>query len=153
METLVKNDVRYSVSAESLTERIKENVNTIDSFVKKNGYQLTNITEYNNKLKDNNYLLGIQVLISKLSLNQRKKLRNAINRIFNNPTLKNVNYFLHILYSRVLKSDQRVKIKKSEQELAIEKARKDWKLYRDEAERLRLAYKELKGDFYKNKVK
>jgi hypothetical protein len=76
-----------------------------------------------------------------------------MNRISNNPTLKNVNYFLHILYSRVLKSDQRVKIKKGEKELTIEKARQEWVTYRTEAERLRLVYKELKGDFYKNRLK
>lgn len=152
METLVKNEVTYSVNAESLTERIKVCINTIDKFVNENNYQVSNVSEYN-KLKDSTYLFGIQLQLSKLSLNQRKKVRNALYRVNNNPTLRNVNYLLHILYTKVLKSDQRIKIKKSEKELAIEKARQEWITYRNEAERLRLAYKELKGDFYKNKLK
>lgn len=62
-------------------------------------------------------------------------------------TLRNVNMFLHLAHK--ILGIEKIQIRKSEKEEAIEKARKEWKDYQREADRLLQIYKSEKGNFYK----
>jgi hypothetical protein len=81
------------------------------------------------------------------SENQKKVLRNYVTRLSLKMTRSQANRFLHALKRYTTNFSARVEL--SSKELAIQKARKEWKDMRDKAEQLLKAYKEEKGDFYK----
>jgi len=82
-----------------------------------------------------------------ITLGKKKAYRNALYRVINKPTMKNINVFLH-LHSKFTET-KAAKLEYSETEKAIKSARSQWKKLREDAEKARLAYKEIKGDFYK----
>lgn len=139
METTIKYAINY--------ELLQNTFNKIDAFVKANDYQfkdrkgLDNITE-----------VGFNAAYITLSKKKTKRLAKYIWLVENFPSLVNINKFLHFLFTKVMKSDVRVRIIKSEKELAIEAKRK---AYTEAIAKVRAAYadyKTEKGDFYKNKL-
>lgn len=140
METTTIN---YAINYELLQNSITK----IDAFTKANDYQfkdrkgLDNITES-----------GFKTALADLSNKKRKRLAKYIWLVENFPSLANINKFLHFLFTKVMKSDLRVRIIKSEKELAIEAKRK---AYKEAIAKVRAAYadyKTEKGDFYKIKL-
>lgn len=81
------------------------------------------------------------------SKRQKKAFQRSLRSVMNRPTMKSVSLFLHKVgkYS----SHKSVKVDYSDQEKAIQSARKEWKFLQGKAEEARLKYKELKGSFYK----
>jgi hypothetical protein len=123
-------------------ENVQSTISKIEQYVKDNGYQF----------KDRS---GLALLDEKTfhlqfgSIRKRKKLVNAMTAIDKHPTLENVNKFFHFLMKEILKSDLRVRIIKSEKEIAIDEKRKAFK---DALAKMKIAladYKAEKGDFYK----
>jgi site-specific DNA-adenine methylase len=129
-------------------ELLQKSFEKIDTFVKENDFQfkdrkgLDNITES-----------GFNTAYADLSNKKRKKLAKYLWALHNRPmTLAGANRFLHFLFAKIMKSDLRVRIIKSEKELAIEAKRK---AYKDALEKVKVAYadyKTEKGDFYKKKT-
>lgn len=81
------------------------------------------------------------------SQSQEKVLRNYLTRLNLKVTRSQANRFLHALKRYTPDFSARVEL--SEKEVAIQKARKEWKVARDNAEQLLKLYKDTKGDFYK----
>lgn len=144
METTIANHINVSNITFDLLQKSFEK---IDAFVKENDYQfkdrkgLDNITES-----------VFNAAYANLSNKKRKKLAKYLWALHNRPmTLAGANRFLHFLLVKIMKSDLRVRIIKSEKELAIEAKRK---AYKEALEKVKVAYadyKTEKGDFYKKK--
>lgn len=123
---------------------VQATIKKIDQYIKDNGYQykdrsgLDQITEKNFNVH--------------LSLRKKKKLVNSMAAIEKHATLENINKFFHFLLKDILKSDLRVRVIKSEKEIAIEAKRKT---YKEAIAKMKIAqadYKTEKGDFYKLKL-
>jgi hypothetical protein len=82
------------------------------------------------------------------SKRQKKAFQRSLGYVISHPSMKTISLFLHRVgkYS----SHKSVKLDYSEQEKAIQAARKEWKFLQKKAEEARLKYKSLKGDFYKS---
>lgn len=121
---------------------VQSTISKIEEYVKDNGYQF----------KDRS---GLTLLDEKTfyfqfgSIRKRKKLVNAMEAIGKNPTLENINKFFHFLMKEILKSDLRVRVIKSEKEIAIEAKRKAFKEALAKMKTALAEYKLEKGDFYK----
>ena len=84
------------------------------------------------------------------SKRKKKTCSNYLTRFSRKITMSQANRFLHFLWRHVLKNEGTApEIKYSQRELDIRAARKTWKAAEKAAEELRLAYKNIKGDFYK----
>ena len=81
------------------------------------------------------------------SQSQKKVLRNYLTRLSLKMTRSQCNRFLHALKRYGNFEGARVEL--STKELAIQKAKNEWKEARDKAEQLLKLYKDEKGDFYK----
>lgn len=66
----------------------------------------------------------------------------------NKGTLKSINFLFHVLKKMNITQDK-VAVSVSHKEAEIQAARKTYVKLRTEAEAARVAYKTLKGDFYK----
>lgn len=86
-----------------------------------------------------------------LSKAKQKHLRRLMHRMLVRPTWCNANLYLHFLFKKCLGLDVVPKVQLSEKEEKIQQARRVWKKAQAEAEKLRLAYRAEKGDFYKTK--
>lgn len=137
--TTIKSAVNY--------ELLQSTFAKIDTYVKANDYQfkdrkgLDNITES-----------GFNAAYADMSKKKKKRLAKYIWLVENFPSLANINKFLHFLLTKVMKSDLRVRIIKSEKELAIEAKRKAYKEALAKVKAAYADYKTEKGDFYKNKL-
>lgn len=90
--------------------------------------------------------------IKDMSLKKRKVLRNYLYYLDKNPTLKMINKFLHFLMKKVLNSEKRYKLLKSEKQLAIEAKRKKYYDLRLQMLQAHKEWQEEKGDFYKSRL-
>lgn len=143
MET-IKNHITVSdLNFNLLTDTFKK----IDAFTEANGFQF--------KGAKNHYSIteaDFKAALTNLSKRKRKKITAYIWAINNKPTFGGINKFFHFFMKFVMKSDLRVKLDKSDRELAIEAKRK---VYKDALAVVRAAYadyKETKGNFYKKKL-
>lgn len=136
MEATINNGIEYTYNQEELKKVINNTVNNIKNIIKDNDYQVTgNIEQYYN------------LVFANLSKNQIKTIQKYCFWINKKPTLRKINSFLNIL-SRYYGLNK-IHIKVSLKEEKIQKARKEWLMYRDKADSLLKIYKEEKGDFYK----
>jgi flagellar biosynthesis chaperone FliJ len=95
----------------------------------------------------------IGLLIKGMTLNQRKKLKNKINGCIHKKSMRAINTFLHFLHRHVYKETTTAPcVKVSEKEERIQKARKEYVEARKLAMEYHKAYKDEKGDFYKNRI-
>lgn len=90
--------------------------------------------------------------IKDMSLKKRKVLRNYLYYLDKNPTMKMINKFLHFLMKKVLNSDKRYKILKSEKQLAIEAKRQKYYDLKAQAAAAYTDWKSEKGDFYTSRL-
>lgn len=86
-----------------------------------------------------------------ISNNKEKHLRRLAHRFLQRQTWGNANLYLHFIFKKVLGLDAIPKIRLSEKEDKIVKARTAWREAQAEAEKLRLEYRTEKGDYYKSK--
>lgn len=141
MENTIVNHVKVT---DINFELIQDTFKKIDNFVAENEYQfkdrkgLDNITESNFK-----------EAVANLSKKKRKKIAHYVWAINNYPTLGGINKFLHFLMTKVIKSDLRVRILKSDKEIAIQEKRKAYKQALEAMKKAHAEYKAEKGEFYK----
>jgi hypothetical protein len=136
MENTLVAGVTYTFNKEEVVEKINKTIDLIEKWIEKNNYQLNgNMNLYKNLDCRN------------LSKNQMKQIQKYCFWISKKLSLKRVNSFFSLL-SRYF-GIEKVHIKISVKEEAIQKAKKEWIKARNEADRLLKDYKEEKGDFYK----
>lgn len=88
--------------------------------------------------------------ISRLSINQRKKLKNKFNAVILKKSMKSMNSFMYWVHKRVLRMTTPAPwFSVSERELSIRAARKAYVNSRNATIKLYEAYKTIKGDYYK----
>jgi len=124
---------------------VQATISKIEKYVTDNGYQFKDRSGLAQITKEN---FNTQLL----STRKQKKLVNAMAAIEKHPTLENINKFFHFLMKDILKSESRVKVIKSDKEIAIQEKRKAFK---DALAKMKIAlaeYKAEKGDFYKIKL-
>lgn len=143
METLVKeNNVLNHRNVNELVNGVNTAVQKINEKVVKENLRLSNLNINENILS---------LMITNLSLNQKKKLKNNINGCINKQTLRTINRFLHFLQREVYKDYKNPApvVKISAKEESIQAARKKYVAARKLAIDAYNAYKTEKGDFYK----
>jgi hypothetical protein len=145
METTVKSGIEYTYNRNEIDKMICDIVDKIKKIIKENDYQIIG-KEINYSQIDEYYSLEWR----HFSKNQMKNIQKYCHWVEKKPSLRKINSLLHLLskYFEI----EKVRVKVSKKEEAIQKARKEWLKARDEAERLLRIYKEEKGDFYKNKL-
>jgi hypothetical protein len=140
METIVKKKSDGATFA-----NVQLTISKIEQFVKENGYQF----------KDSKGLEEITqeaFNANTMTIRKKKKLVNFMTAIQKHPTLENVNKFLHFLMKNILKSETRIKVIKSDKEIAIQEKRKAYKEALAKVQAAYADYKQEKGDFYKIKL-
>lgn len=136
MKTLEQNFYAYTES--ELKERMSITIDNIKEWSNLMGYRIIgNIDAY----KEN------KIPVGNISKSKLKTINRYMKVLDKHMTLRNVNMFLHLIHK--IFGFESVQIKKSEKEEAIDKARKEWKEYQKEANRLLQIYKNEKGNFYK----
>ncbi len=122
---------------------------------------LNALTSIEAKIKNNNYVLRINgeeepisdlhivdIDLSKLTRSGRKKVAKRLYNYDKKGSLKTLNFLFHVLNKMSVIKDK-VTVGVSHKEAEIQKARKLYVKLRTETEAARVAYRELKGDFYK----
>lgn len=140
-----KNSNIYPVLLEATIENVENTFNKIREFANLRGYRIMNA------LKSPTNLIGLNKSLRFDSNRKKKVLRNYINRLDKHISLRSANMFLHFLFKHIYKTDTFPSIELSEREIKIQQARKEWKKSSAETEKLRLAYRKEKGDFFKTK--
>ncbi len=85
------------------------------------------------------------------SQNQRKRYNKAINRLAKKPTRRSANHLFYIISK--ITGENKIQVNLGTKEREIQSKRKAWLKLRDEADKALAAYKEEKGNFYKNILK
>jgi len=146
MKTLERTENTENVYVYTETElkaKINKTLEKIETWVRIMDYRIVgDIKIYKN----------MSISTHNLSKNQLKKVNKYLNGVNKKMTLRNVNSLLHLLY-KTFEPIEKVQIKKSLKEEEIQKKRKEWIEFRDEAEKTLLEYKTEKGDYYKEKQK
>jgi hypothetical protein len=160
MEKKFENGMVDALDQATLNEVQK----TIETMVIDKGYQLSMpIPKVGPKGSDSrlgvftdavsNVVNGVTLKIPKdISLSKEKHLRRLAARVMQRPSMKSASMYLHFLYGTILGQEKTPKVKYSEKEEKIKKARKAWKAAEAISEKLRLEYKAEKGSYYKRQV-
>ncbi|GAG50874.1 unnamed protein product [marine sediment metagenome] len=146
METLEIEKIKVN-DAKVLAEATLETINDIHEYVEFNEYQYKN--NVNPSFIDEEELKSE---IMNLSLNQRKKLKRAINAFRIKGSLQSVNRFYHFIMKKVLKSDTRIGVIFGKKQLEIVAKRKKFVAARNEMLKMRNEYHMEKADFYKLRI-
>lgn len=143
METLIENNsqkiVEHSVS--KLQEETVWTFKLVWEFAHHNNYQYNKHPHYNED--------DLRSEIGKLTLNQRRKLKRAINIFRTKQSIASANRFYHFVYAKVLKVDTRIRLTYPEKYCKIIKEREKYLQLRTEMEKQLQTYKEEKGDYFK----
>ena len=142
METLIENNIKiveHSVS--KLQEETVYTFKEVWEFAHHNNYVYNKHPYYDED--------DLRSEIGKLTLNQRRKLKRAINIFRMKQSLASANRFYHFVYSKVLKIDTRIRLTYPEKYCKIIKEREKYLLLRTEMEKQLQKYKEEKGDYFK----
>lgn len=134
METM-KTTVTTKLDASM--QNIEQAIETIKAFASSRGHEISG-----------EFATGTLSFESK---SKEKVLRNYLTRLQRKPGMAIANRLLHFLYKKVYKMDEAPRVVYSEKAVKIQAARDAWKAMAAEVEKLRLAYKLEKGDYYKNK--
>ena len=124
---------------EVTTQNINDAIMNIAEYAKNNNYEFdTNaVSEFNSAIQFD-------------SKSKKKICSNYLTRFGRKITMSQANRFMHFMWRHVLKKEGKApEMKYSQRELDIRAAKKSWKAANDAAEALRIAYREIKGDFYK----
>jgi len=150
METTLVKNITYTYNMNDLDKKICDTIDKIKMVVKHYDYQIIGKDIDFTKPKGYSHLDNYQVIeYVNLTKRQMKKIQRYCYWINKNPSLKKINAFLCLL-SRLLKLEK-VHVKPSLKEQAIQEARKKMKVAKENYENLLKAYKDEKGDFYKIK--
>ena len=143
METLIENNIKkieeHSVSV--LQEETVYTFKEIWEFAHHNNYVYNKHPQYNED--------DLKSMIGKLTLNQRRKLKRAINIFRKKLSLASANRFYHFVYAKVLNVDLRIRLTYPEKHCKIIMEREKYLKLRTEMEKQLLKYKEEKGDYFK----
>lgn len=140
METKEISKVRQN-DVKSLVEGIKNALEVIEKLKTETDWTLKN--EF--KFDEGNVI----AILNKMPLNQRKKLKRAINRLIAKQSMRAANLFLSIYHTKFVIYGLTTKFDYSVKEKKIKTARKKYVEARDIAIKLYAEYKEEKGDYYK----
>jgi hypothetical protein len=139
MENTMIAGVTYTYNVNEMNEKISETIDFIKNWADENNYRIIgNIENYKN------------LPVINLSKSKMKQIQKYCFWISQKPSLKKINSFFSLLSKTY--GVERVQVKVSAKEEAIQNARKQWLKARNESDKLLKAYKEEKGNFYKNKV-
>ena len=129
--------------AKALTEGVKMAFDVIEELAETKDWVL--------KGKINLDLEFIEFKLRGETLNQRKKLKRRINALIAKKSMRAANHFLRAMRKYMSSTSAALKFEYSEKEKKIKAARKEYVEARNIAIKLYEAYKEEKGDYYKNK--
>ncbi len=155
----MENTIRTNGMVEALNQATLNEVREKIYSLKDKGYRVPEIPEVTDS-QDASILALIKRAAGKkqvysipkdLSKTAQKQLRRLAYRFLQRPTWVNANQYLHFLFKKVLVADSVPKILLSEKEEKIIHARRAWRKSQAETEKLRLAYRVEKGDYYKSK--
>jgi hypothetical protein len=136
--------IQKTLLVEATNENIEIAFSEIKKYAAQKGYQI--IGDMNMPRN----IFGASKSLKFDSKTQQKVLRRYLTRINRKIGMEITNKFLHFLFKKIYKLDTSAPcVQYSEKELKIKNARKAWKKAAAEAEKLRVAYKAEKGDFYK----
>lgn len=141
----METKVTHILTGYDLVEKIKETVLFTEEIINKNNWQLNG---------DVSILKNVTVgdFENHYSKRKIKRMNRYIGWVLEKPSMSNINRFYHFICTRVLETSKRVKVIPSERELEIQAARKRWKDVQKVEQELLKRYKEVKGDFYRNRV-
>lgn len=135
---------KIDVSVTGLTNTYLNNLQKIEGKITKNDF----ILKINDITFPASELNKIHLDLSSLTYTAKKKVGKRMSFFEKKGTIKSINNMFRFLYRLNVINDE-VRITPSLLEQKIQLSRKLYVKLRDEAEVARLAYKELKGDFYK----
>lgn len=141
METKIKS---INSTVTGLTENYLNALTSIENKIKANNYVLT----INGKEVPASQLHNVVIELHNLTKSGRKKMAKRLWNYERKGTIRSINYLFHVLNKMGITQDK-VRVEISHKEAEIQKARKLYVKLRSEAEAARIAYKEVKGDFYK----
>jgi flagellar biosynthesis chaperone FliJ len=141
METMTISDRIISNSSTEIVKGIKLALKTIDEKISKTDWVRPESDVVDDKL--------LNLTITNLALNQRKKIKNKFNACIHRTTICSMNKFLRALNKIIFAKLSYVS--KSDKEQKIQEARKKYVEARNIAIKLYSEYKNEKGDYYKNK--
>lgn len=142
---------------------METNFKTIDSTVTGITVNFNNaLTTIEDKIKTRSYVLKINgtevstselakiyLNLSSLTKTGRKKVAKRLHNYNKSGTLKSINYLFHVL-KKMNVIEEKVVVGVSHKEAEIQAARKLYVKLRSETEAARIAYKLVKGDYYKS---
>ncbi len=129
-------------SVTGITENYLNALNSIEAKIKNNNY----ILKINGE--ESQSVLHVDIDLSQLTHSGRKKIAKRIYNYDKKGTLKTINYLFHVMKKMNVIKDK-VSVGVSHKEAEIQTARKLYVKLRTETEAARVAYREVKGDFYK----
>jgi hypothetical protein len=143
METLTENKLN-KIEDHSVSNLQEETIITIK--------QVWDFAHFNNYVYNRfpkNNLTDIEYKISKMTLNERRRLKTAINCFRKKQSLSSANRFYQHLYAKVLMSDIRIRLSIPEKQKLILEKRNNYLKLRDEMLKALSEYKTEKGDYFK----
>lgn len=162
---LIKKTIEYKYGAEELHLEMKEFISDVTKLIDDKNYNLND--KSNESLEEYRGILW-NTYFNHMSRNIRKKLNKYLHGYYKKRNIHKANLLFHFIHTRVLADKvnnsfggviyetsyttngfNKITIKASLKEQAIQGKRKAWKELRDQAEIALQAYKEEKGDFYK----
>ena len=133
---------------EATPQNINNAITNIAEYAKAKGYEfdITDISTF----RENPLAFWQGKSLQFDSKRKKKVCSNYLTRFSKKISMSQANRFLHFLWKHILKNEKKApNVKYSQRELDIRAARKAWKIANTTAESLRIAYKDIKGDFYK----
>lgn len=133
---------------EATPQNINDAIMNIAEYAKAKGYEFdtTDVPSF----RENPLAFWQGKVLEFESKGKKKTCSNYLTRFGKHITMSQANRFLHFMWRHVLKNEGKVpEIKYSQRELDIRNAKKAWNTANAAAETLRIAYKTIKGDFYK----
>ena len=143
METLVENNIKKleNHDASTLYDAVIQVEKDVRQFVEFNEYSFDKSLNIPRQLLKNE--------LGNATLNERRKLKRAINVFYKKGSLRSANLLLHVLFKYILKVDTRVTIKQPQKYLDIMEKRAYFVKKRKEMEKALDAYKAEKGNYFK----
>jgi len=144
METLVENKIKKI--------EMHNHISTMYDAVLQVEKDINHFVEFNEYSFDKPLIIPRELLkkeLDKASLNERRKLKRAINNFYKRNSLRSANLLLHVLFKVILKVDTRVSIKQPQKYLDIMDKRAYFVKKRNEMEEALAAYKKEKGNYFK----
>jgi hypothetical protein len=148
METIEKTHLNIKSSADLKNEIVKT-ISKIEAYVKFNEYELIKNKEFDLSKEFDK----LRLYLNDSSLRKRKTLRRQMFRLNKHITIAGANKFLHFLFSKIMKSENRYKILKSQKEQEIIAKRKAYIAALQIMKVAEKDYFDTKGDFYRNRLK